>query len=72
MAKEADSLPGCIKKNSTSRSRLVILPVFSVLLRPHLERRAQLWAPKYMRGMDILGVVQQRARKMMKGLDHLF
>ena len=31
----------------------------------------QLWAAQYKRAMDILERVQQRATKMMKGLEHL-
>jgi len=51
--------------------REVILPLCSVLMRQHLECWVQFWGPQYKRGIDILGRVQQRARKMINRLEHL-
>jgi len=41
-------------------------------VRPYLEPSDQFWAPQYKRGMDTLERVQQRATKIIKGLEHLF
>lgn len=37
----------------------------------HLECWVQLWAPQYERAMDTLEKVQQGAKKVIKGLEHL-
>ncbi|GAB0178261.1 cAMP-dependent protein kinase inhibitor alpha [Grus japonensis] len=53
-AQKANRVLGCIKRSVTSRSREVILPLYSTLMRPHLEYCVQLWGPQYRRDMELL------------------
>ena len=72
VAWKANCVLSCIKKGAVSRERKVIIPLYSALVRPHLEYCIQAWGPQHKKDTEHMEQVQRRDTNMIRRLEHLF
>jgi len=62
-AQKANCILGCINRGVARREREVMVPVYSALVRPHLESCVQACGCQYRKDVELLGVSAEEGQR---------
>ena len=73
-AKRTNPILGRIKHSMTRQSEEVMILLYLVMVRPHLEYCVQFWAPQFKKDVNVLDCIQRNVMvffttKLVKGLE---
>ena len=69
-ASKGNQIIGLIRRTVAYKEKQLIVPLYKVIIRPHLEYCMQAWRP-YLKDVDKLERIQRRATKMIPELRDL-
>ena len=69
--KKANKAQGMIKRTFSYLDKTMMIQLYKVFVRPHLEYCQQIWSPHLQQDIDELETVQRRATKLIPSLENL-